>query len=47
MLDMVIDRRELKETIGRVLTFAGERRRESELPPVRVGAGARTDDKGH
>ena len=49
MLDMVIDRRELKETIGRVLTFAGagERRREPQPPPVRVGAGAGTDDQGH
>ena len=49
MLDMVIDRRELKDTIGRVLTFAGagERRREPQPPPVRVGAGAGTDDQGH
>ena len=48
MLDMVVDRRELKETIGRVLRFggSGERRREPVLPPVEVGAAAGTDESG-
>jgi acetyl-CoA carboxylase carboxyl transferase subunit beta len=48
MLDMVVDRRELKETIGRVLRFggSGERRREPVLPPVQVGAAAGTDESG-
>ena len=46
MLDMVVDRREMKETIGRVLRFggAGERRPQPELPAVRVGAAAGADD---
>jgi acetyl-CoA carboxylase carboxyl transferase subunit beta len=48
MLDMVVDRRELKDTIGRVLRFggSGERRREPVLPPVQVGAAAGTDESG-
>ena len=47
MLDMVVDRREMKETIGRVLRFggSGERRPQPDLQAVRVGAAAGADDQ--
>ena len=46
MIDVVVDRRELKDTIGRVLRFGGggERRLPADLPPVRVAAGAGGDE---
>jgi acetyl-CoA carboxylase carboxyl transferase subunit beta len=45
MLDMVLDRREMKETIGRFLRFGGERRPRPELPAVHVGAAAGADEQ--
>jgi hypothetical protein len=44
---MVLDRREMKETIGRVLRFggAGERRTPPEPHAVRVGVAAGADDQ--
>ena len=47
MLDMVVDRREMKDTIGRVLRFggAGERTSASEMPPMRVTAVAGADEQ--
>jgi acetyl-CoA carboxylase carboxyl transferase subunit beta len=47
MLDMIVDRRELKDTIGRMLRFGGggERRPAPELPAVRAGAGVGADEQ--
>jgi acetyl-CoA carboxylase carboxyl transferase subunit beta len=47
MLDIVVDRREMKETIGRVLRFGGggERRAQADLAAVRVAAAAGADDQ--
>ena len=46
MLDMVVDRRELKETIGRVLRFGGggERRLPPAAPAITVGTGTGADE---